>query len=113
MIERFTKPSPVYRWARNLANQVSLEKVNLLLETFVNEFEVYPALFHDEESNQTLCCAYDLKRKTLTFWQIMNFTELVAKHQDLVNLYLRNGEYLYQKIQGAKTPKAKTNHLLS
>lgn len=112
MIVSYTQPS-VYRWAKNLADQLTPEKVNLLLETFVNEFDVYSALFHDDESQETLCCAYDLGNRSFTFWQVMNFPDLVAKHQDLVNLYLQNGEYLYQKVQGAKAPKAKISPLLS
>lgn len=99
MIEEKKK---AFCWAHNLAKKLGkLPKFQLAgnLDDFVQEFEVTFALFQDVKGYTLLAC-YDQNKAGFYFWEVIDFSSAKARNPELVDLLLRNGQYLYFILTG-------------
>lgn len=95
-------------WAQGLAKKAKyLAEVEISLATLVQRLDKQVSLFHDEETNVTyrvvVVRKYGFSEVYISL--VTNYDEMLKDYPEIVDLLLRNGEYLYTHLTKGKGDK--------
>lgn len=97
-----------FAWAKACAESLpDLELVRIIdIDQFFDRIGQHTSIFYDIESDEAFMCSFLNEQKRKLFWKkIFNFKELLIQNPGLVNLWLRNGEYLHTYFTKGKMMK--------
>lgn len=94
----------VYAWAKSfVGSSPVLEKKRLSdLDSYVNKIGNHISMYHDEDTGHTMMCVFDVIDQKLYWNEITNFDQIMEEHEELVKLWIRNGECLCTYIGRGK-----------
>lgn len=93
----------IFEWAKNYSSDLpSIKKKNIQGKDYVERIGSHISLYRSDTTNETLMCVYDEVKFITYWWDITNYEELRAHSPEIVDLLLRNGEYLCNRFNKGK-----------
>lgn len=99
----------IYNWIKgNIRGKLPKYILAGNLDNFNQEFGCFLAIFVDPDEkpeNFPILTYYNEKKGKISFWQIVDLAKAKSLYPELINLFIRNGRYLYTKFTKGKDLK--------